>query len=89
MTSLYEKFISGKGLASGGLAAIIIIAIILVLVVFTVILQDAERRIPVQYSQKVQGRKSVGGQSTNIPLKVNTAGVIPVISLHLLCSSRL
>ena len=79
MTSLYEKFISGKGLASGGLAAIIIIAIILVLVVFTVILQDAERRIPVQYSQKVQGRKSVGGQSTNIPLKVNTAGVIPVI----------
>lgn len=79
MTALYEQFVKGKGLASGGLAAIIILAIILVLVVFTIVLQDAERRIPVQYSQKVQGRKSVGGQSTNIPLKVNTAGVIPVI----------
>ena len=43
MTSLYEKFINGKGLASGGLAAIIIIAIILVLVVFTVILAGCER----------------------------------------------
>ncbi len=36
-------------------------------------------RIPVQYSQKVSGRKTVGGQSTNIPLKVNTAGVMPII----------
>lgn len=79
MTGLYEQFIKNKSLAKGGLAAIIIIAIILALVVFTIILQDGERRIPVQYSQKVQGRKLVGGQSTNIPLKVNTAGVIPVI----------
>ena len=79
LTTLYETFVKGKGLAKGGLAALIILAIILALVVFTVVLQDAERRIPVQYSQKVQGRRSVGGQSTNIPLKVNTAGVIPVI----------
>ena len=79
LTGLYEQFIQGKGLASGGLAAIVILAIILVLVVFTIILQDGERRIPVQYSQKMQGRRTVGGQSTNIPLKVNTAGVIPVI----------
>jgi preprotein translocase subunit SecY len=42
-------------------------------------LQDGQRKIAVQYSQKVQGRKSVGGQSSFIPLKVNTAGVIPVI----------
>ena len=49
------------------------------MVVFVIILQDGERRIPVQYSKKMQGRKMVGGQSTNIPLKVNTAGVIPVI----------
>ena len=76
LTTLYETFVKGKGLAKGGLAALIILAIILALVVFTVVLQDAERRIPVQYSQKVQGRRSVGGQSTNIPL---TAGVIPVI----------
>ena len=79
LTGLYEQFVKGKGLASGGLAAIIILAIILVLVVVTIILQDGERRIPVQYSQKMQGRRTVGGQSTNIPLKVNTAGVIPVI----------
>jgi preprotein translocase, SecY subunit len=58
---------------------IAIFAIVLAMVVFVVILQDAERRIPVQYSKKMQGRKQVGGQSSNIPLKVNTAGVIPVI----------
>ncbi len=49
------------------------------MVVFVVMLQDALRKIPVQYSKKIQGRKQVGGQSTYIPLKVNTAGVIPVI----------
>lgn len=77
--TLYDQFVKGKSLASGGLAAIIILAVILVLVVFVIILQDGERKIAVQYSQKVQGRKSVGGQSSHIPLKVNTAGVIPVI----------
>ncbi|MBP3664464.1 MAG: preprotein translocase subunit SecY, partial [Tyzzerella sp.] len=40
---------------------------------------DGVRKIPVQYAKKMQGRKMVGGQSTHIPLKVNTAGVIPVI----------
>ena len=79
LTTLYEQFVQGKGLAQGGLAAVIIILVILALVVMTVILQGGERRIPVQYSQKVQGRKAVGGQSSSIPLKVNTAGVIPVI----------
>ena len=49
------------------------------MVVFVVFLQGGERRIPVQYSKKIQGRKQVGGQSTHIPLKVNTSGVIPVI----------
>ena len=57
----------------------IIFAIILVVVVFVLILNGAERRIPVQYSRKMVGRKMMGGQSTNIPLKVNTAGVIPII----------
>ena len=79
MHSLFQQFISGKTLASGGLAAVIILAIIIAMVVFVVILQDGERRIAVQYSQKVLGRRSYGGQSTNIPLKVNTAGVIPII----------
>ena len=61
------------------LAAVIILAIILFVVVFVIFLQDGQRKIAVQYSQKVQGRKTVGGQSSHIPLKVNTAGVIPVI----------
>lgn len=78
-TTLFEQFIKGKTIAKGALAAVIIIAIILAVVVFVIILQDGQRRIAVQYSQKVQGRKMFGGQSTHIPLKVNTAGVIPVI----------
>ncbi len=77
--SLFQQFVSGKTLASGGLAVVIILAIILAMVIFVVVLQDGERRIAVQYSQKVLGRRSYGGQSTNIPLKVNTAGVIPII----------
>ena len=60
-------------------AGLIIAAVILLVVVLVLILNGAERRIPVQYSKKMVGRKLMGGQSTNIPLKVNTAGVIPVI----------
>ncbi len=79
MASLFEQFINGKSIAKGGLAVILILAIILVLVVFVVILQSGERRIAVQYSQKMQGRRTYGGQSTHIPMKINTAGVIPII----------
>lgn len=79
MATLYEQFVKGKSLASGGLAALIILAIILALVLFVIFLQDGQRRIAVQYSQKMQGRRMFGGQSTYIPLRVNTAGVIPII----------
>ena len=79
MATLYEQFVKGKSLASGGLAALIILVIILALVVFVIFLQDGQRRIAVQYSQKMQGRRMFGGQSTYIPLRVNTAGVIPII----------
>ncbi len=61
------------------LVALLIAAIIIVVTLLVCMLQGAERKIPVQYAKKVQGRKQVGGQSSNIPLKVNTAGVIPVI----------
>lgn len=76
---LYDKFMSGKNIVKGGLAAIIICAVILFIVIFVIYLQDGERRIPVQYSKKVVGRKLVGGSTSSIPLKVNTAGVIPII----------
>ena len=79
MTTLFDQFVKGKSLASGGLAVLIILAIIVAMVVFVILLQDGERRIAVQYSQKIAGRKTFGGQSTHIPLKVNTAGVIPII----------
>ena len=79
MITLYERFLQGKIVAVAVVTAVIIAAVIVAMVVFVIILQDAERRIPVQYSKKMQGRKMVGGQSTSIPLKVNTAGVIPVI----------
>ena len=79
MSLLYENFVKGKTIAKGMLAACIIAVIILFVVVLVLILNGAERRIPVQYSRKMVGRKMMGGQSTNIPLKVNTAGVLPVI----------
>ena len=79
LTSLFEQFIKGKTPAKGTLAAVVIAAIIVAVVVLVIFLQGAERRIPVQYSKKMQGRKMVGGSATVIPMKVNTAGVIPVI----------
>ena len=79
LSALGKQFVSGKSIPKGTVAVLIIAAIIIAMVLFVVLLQGAERRIPVQYSKKVQGRKQVGGQSTYIPLKVNTSGVIPVI----------
>ena len=52
---------------------------ILALIVFIVFIQDAERRIPVQYAKRQVGRKMYGGQSSNLPMKVNMSGVLPVI----------
>ncbi len=79
LTSLYQQFIKGKTPAKGTLAGVVIAAIIIAVVVLVVFLQDAERKLPVQYSQKIQGKKQVGGNASVIPMKVNTAGVIPVI----------
>ncbi|MCR4927199.1 MAG: preprotein translocase subunit SecY [Lachnospiraceae bacterium] len=77
--ALYDQFISGKGVAPAILAIVIIVAVILAVTVFVIYLQDGTRPIPVLYSKKTVGRRMIGGQSSSIPLKVNTAGVIPVI----------
>ena len=77
--NLYQQFIKGKPIATGVLAAVIILAIVIAMFVLVIILNDGVRKIPVQYAKKVQGRKLVGGQTSNIPLRVNTAGVIPII----------
>ena len=76
---LYEMFIKNKDIVNQVIAAAIILAVIVVTVVLVVLLQDGVRKIPVQYAQKVQGRRMVGGQGSHIPLKVNTSSVIPVI----------
>ena len=79
LSSLFDQFVFGKAPATAILAVVIIFAVIIAMVVLVIILNDGVRKIPVQYAKKVQGRKMVGGQTSNIPLKVNTSGVIPVI----------
>ena len=79
LLTLFEQFVKGKTIAKGALAALIIVAVILVVVVLVLVLNGGVRKIPVQYSKKMVGRKVMGGQSSSIPLKVNTAGVIPII----------
>lgn len=79
LVSLFNKFIKGKSVANMLVAGVIILGVIVLMVAFIVLLNGGERRIKVQYAKKVQGRKMVGGQSSYIPLKVNTANVIPVI----------
>lgn len=80
INTLFAQFVfNGKGVVRGVIGAVLIVAVIVLTVVLIILLQDAQRKIAVQYAKKVQGRKMVGGQSSFIPLKVNTAGVIPVI----------
>lgn len=79
-SNLWTKFVSGASKTVYSVMAVIIIAAVVIgTTLLIVALQDAERKIAVQYSKKVVGRKMVGGNSTFIPLKVNTGGVIPVI----------
>ena len=63
-----------------------LVVLAVAVVVFIVILNAAERRIPVQYAKRVVGRKMYGGQSTHIPIKVNMSGVMPVIFASALAS---
>ena len=58
---------------------VIVGVVLLALIVFIVFINDAERRIPIQYAKRVVGRKIYGGQNTNLPIKVSMSGVMPVI----------
>lgn len=77
--SLYQKFIQGKQIGGIVIAVAVILFVIIGTFVLTILLNDAERKIPVQYSKKLQGRKQIGGQGSVLPIKVNTANVIPII----------
>ncbi len=60
-------------------ALLILMAVMIAVVAFIVFVERSERRIPVQYAKRVVGRKVMGGQSTHLPLRVNSGGVMPVI----------
>ena len=64
---------------NGALLTVLIVLVIVAVVPFIVFIERGQRRIPVQYAKRVVGRKILGGQSTYLPIKVNTAGVIPII----------
>ena len=66
--------------------ALIVSVILAALIVFVVFINDAERRIPIQYAKRVVGRKVYGGQNTNLPIKVAMSGVMPVIFAQSICS---
>ncbi|GFN23027.1 MAG: preprotein translocase subunit SecY [Thermoanaerobacteraceae bacterium] len=74
--SIYQYITSG----TAGILSVLLFAVIAIVVIAAVVaMQEGQRRIPVQYTKRVVGRRVYGGQSTHIPLRVNQAGVIPVI----------
>lgn len=79
ITSLFSQFVSGKTIAWGILNTAIIVAVIAGMTFLVLLLNDAERRIPVSYARKINGRSQLGSGSSVLPLKVNTAGVMPII----------
>ena len=88
---LFANIISGlpSGLSTMlgmGWWAILVAIVMVALVLFIIFVNDAERRIPVQYAKRVVGRKIYGGQSTNLPIKVSMSGVMPVIFAQSICS---
>ena len=65
---------------------LVIVVAMALLVLFIVFINDAERRVPIQYAKRVVGRKIYGGQNTNLPIKVAMSGVMPVIFASSICS---
>ncbi len=70
----------------GIIIAVIALALAIAMIGFIVWLTNSERRIPIQYAKKVVGRKMYGGQSSNLPIKVNMVGVMPIIFASSICS---
>ena len=65
---------------------LIVLVGMIALILFIIFINDAERRIPIQYAKRVVGRKVYGGQNTNLPIKVSMAGVMPIIFAQSICS---
>ena len=79
IADLYTKFRDDAWGAFTPIALILLIVMMVAVVAFIVYVEKSERRIPVQYAKRIVGRKMMGGQSTHLPLKVNSGGVMPVI----------
>lgn len=79
MTGLFTQFVTGKLIAQQILAVVVILAILVLMIMLVVLLNSGIRKIPVQYARRSQGSKMGGGSSSNIPIRINTAGVIPII----------
>ena len=78
--SMVQSLVTGQQTGTLNIVkTILILLIAIAMITFIVFITNAERRIPVQYAKRVVGRKMYGGQSTNLPMKVNMAGVMPVI----------
>ena len=65
---------------------LIVLVGMIALILFIIFINDAERRIPIQYAKRVVGRKVYGGQNTNLPIKVSMSGVMPIIFAQSICS---
>ena len=78
-SAIFSSATLTNDLGTGLALTIVILAVVLVCIPLIIFVERAQRRIPVNYAKRVQGRKMMGGQSTYIPLKVNAAGVIPII----------
>ena len=93
-SSIVSRFPAGvinlvRRAAAGSLswiATVLMLLGALAMIVLIVVVNDAERRIPVQYAKRVVGRKMYGGQSTHLPLKVNMSGVLPIIFAQAIAS---
>ncbi len=79
VVDLVDKIRTGAWGSFTAIAVIILLALMVAVVAFIVYVERSERRIPVQYAKRVVGRKIMGGQSTHLPLRVNSGGVMPVI----------
>ena len=86
---LYQKAVTSAWGVFTPLAILLLIAMMVAVVAFIIYVERSERRIPVQYAKRVVGRKMMGGQSTHLPLKVNSGGVMPVIFASSILSAPL
>lgn len=89
VAELYDKFQTSAWGAFTPIALVILIAGMIAVVAFIVYVERSERRIPVQYAKRIVGRRMMGGQSTHLPLRVNSGGVMPVIFASSILSAPL